>query len=286
MIDNLTETEKKMYELMARLHTNNVPVIFKGALITKLVLADNDSLSVSRATQDMDMNWIGSVPDMDTMRESIETAINKGEKTKRYSVIVRREYGERKSAGFVITDTETGNTITKMDVDVRKYESGYAEYYYGNTIFHGVTPDQIICDKISAISSARVFRRTKDLVDLYALSQCVSTTAEKIGETAHNNGRVFGSFAELMERKDDVKHSYEKLKGVTNKPPFDDVYSHIIKFVEPFAGGVLDKKWEPDSEMWVNDNSCNGQRSGYIWVRPHTRKGRFVKGHWRKHSRK
>ena len=42
----------------------------------------------------------------------------------------------------------------------------------------------------------------------------------------------------------DIRHAYEKMTGVVNKPSFDLVYNRVHHFVEPFVIGVSrDVSW-------------------------------------------
>ena len=52
-----------------------------------------------------------------------------------------------------------GVEIGKIDVDMRQYKGDTATYNVGEVKFIGVAAEQILGDKISAISGDRVFRR-------------------------------------------------------------------------------------------------------------------------------
>ena len=45
-----------------------------------------------------------------------------------------------------------------------------AIYEISDICFRGVSVDQMLADKISAVSGDKIFRRVKDVVDLYYLS--------------------------------------------------------------------------------------------------------------------
>jgi hypothetical protein len=40
-MDKLTDSEKLMYDVMGAIANGNVPVVYKGAMITKLILQEN-----------------------------------------------------------------------------------------------------------------------------------------------------------------------------------------------------------------------------------------------------
>jgi hypothetical protein len=58
----LTEQEKRMYDVMAAIMNGGAPVIYKGALITKLILQENQFNDFVRETRDIDASWVGSPP--------------------------------------------------------------------------------------------------------------------------------------------------------------------------------------------------------------------------------
>jgi hypothetical protein len=63
-------------------------------------------------------------------------------------------------------------------------------YHFANMTFQGVTPDNVIADKISVVASDKVFRRAKDLIDIYALAHCVNVTIADIRRIWEREKRV------------------------------------------------------------------------------------------------
>ena len=58
----LTAQEKRMYDVMGAIANSNVPVVYKGALITKLILQENQFDDFARETLDIDASWVGTTP--------------------------------------------------------------------------------------------------------------------------------------------------------------------------------------------------------------------------------
>lgn len=75
-------------------------------LVTKLVLLENAFEKSSRETKDIDANWVGSPPTMEQLVTSISDAL--GELQETYEVKVKREYGEKISAGIDLVNRKTG----------------------------------------------------------------------------------------------------------------------------------------------------------------------------------
>jgi hypothetical protein len=107
-------------------------------------------------------------------------------------------------------------------------------YQFGNVTFQGVTPDNVLADKISVIASDKVFRRTKDLIDVYALSHCVSVKTADIHGIWKRESRIIGRFDAFCNRQDELRHAYDKLRRIDTKPEFDKIYSCLFKFLQPF----------------------------------------------------
>jgi hypothetical protein len=107
-------------------------------------------------------------------------------------------------------------------------------YPYGETILLGVTPDNVIAVKINAVSSDKLFRRAKDLIDLYALAHCLTVKTADICRIWERKSLAIGTFEEFRNRLNDLRHSYEKLSRVDPKPEFDKIYYYLTQFLRPF----------------------------------------------------
>lgn len=245
----MTDNEKLMYQILGNFSNVDAPIVFKGALITKLVLAESGYNLLERATKDIDANWIGTPPTM----ENLTNTVNKSLKTfegKLYAKAIR-EYSDKKSAGIAIIDTETGDRVIAMDISIKPV-IGSRIYHYGEAEIRGVLANEILADKISVLSKHLIFRRAKDIVDVYALAHCVKVHTQEIFRIYDNNPtRNVGIFDEFYSRRQDVGHAYDKLTGISGKPPFDDVYAYLSKFLHPFANrDEVSKVWNGDTVSW------------------------------------
>ena len=60
--------------------------------------------------------------------------------------------------------------MLSMDIDIKPVVASRT-YYYGSAAINGVVVNEILADKISTCSSDSVYKlRTKDMVDVFALS--------------------------------------------------------------------------------------------------------------------
>ena len=245
MANRLTDSEKLMYDVMGAIANGSVPVIYKGAMITKLILQENDFDDFVRETQDIDASWAGETsPSM----EQLTDMLNRSLAGLGLSAVVKRKYGEKMSAGYKIVDA-SGDIKLSIDIDMRAAVDSRA-YQFGNVTFQGVTPDNVLSDKISAASSDRIFRRAKDLIDIYALAHCVTVRTDNIRHIWERESRELGDFNAFIYRRDELRHSYEKLRRVSAKPEFDTLYDYLTSFLTPFTEA------KAAALVWNNGECC------------------------------
>ena len=93
----MTEKEQFMYRLMGEISKSDAPIVFKGAMITKLILAEGGYSALERQTRDIDANWLGAPPSMSALVATVNDAL--GDLGKTICAVAFREYGEKMSAG-------------------------------------------------------------------------------------------------------------------------------------------------------------------------------------------
>jgi hypothetical protein len=112
----LTAQEKRMYDVMGAIANSNVPVVYKGALITKLILQENQFEEFARETQDIDASWAGAnPPPMEQLTAMLNSALN----GLGLNAVAVREHGEKTSACYDIIETVSGELAMAVDIDVR-----------------------------------------------------------------------------------------------------------------------------------------------------------------------
>ncbi len=242
---NITAEEKLMYDVMKAIYDSGIPVNFKGSMVLKACLIEAGYEEETRHTVDIDANWYTKTPPTaEQMVGSLQKAISKSGIDLKVSIY--RMYGECRSAGFELTDSESGEVLFTMDVDVNRPVPQTKIYEIAGVRFCGVAPIQMISDKVSAISTDKVFRRIKDVVDLYYISHVVPFDLSAVLETLENSGRNLESFNGFLRRPEELRHSYEKFRftGDVSKPPFEDVYRTVKTYIKD----VLPKERNRDYE--------------------------------------
>ena len=229
----ITAEERLMYQVMKAIYDSGIPVSFKGSMVLKACLLEAGYAGETRHTVDIDGNWNSDTPPTaEQMVESLQEAIRmQGIDLK---VSIYRMYGEGRSAGFELTDRNTGEILFSMDIDVNRPIPPTKMYAVEGLHFRGVAPAQMIADKISAVSSDKVFRRIKDVVDLYYLSKVFDFDKDDVLQRLKDSSRGLGNFYGFLHQRGELEHSYDKFRfaGDVNKPPFEDVYRAVKRYIK------------------------------------------------------
>lgn len=229
----LTAEEKMMYEVMRAIYDSGIPLDFKGAMVLKACLLEAGYSEEIRHTVDIDANWHSEVPaTAEQMTESLQRALAKSGID--LGVSIYRMYGEGRSAGFELKDNLTEEILFSMDVDVNRPTSATKIYEIENFKFRGISVSQMLADKLSSVSTDKVFRRIKDVVDLYYLSKVFSFEKNEVIQTLKNSDRTLDTFQGFLYRKDDLRHAYEKFRftGGVDKPSFNEIYSSVKSYIK------------------------------------------------------
>ena len=230
---NITAEEKLMYEVMKAIYESGIPINFKGSMVLKAFLMEAGYSEDTRHTVDIDGNWNSDTPPTDEqIAQSLQAALDKSGINLKVSNY--RKHGDGRSAGFNLTDSFTDELLFTMDIDVNRPIPSTKIYEIEGISFCGVAPIQIIADKIAVVSSNKVFRRIKDVIDLYYLSGVFKFDYRAVKQTLRNSGRTLGDFDSFLHGTEDLKHSYEKFRfsGDVNKPPFETVYAKVKSYVK------------------------------------------------------
>ncbi len=249
----MNNKEELMYSILGELGNSNIPLIFKGGLITGLFLMEQSFHDVHRATKDIDANWVGTPPTLEEISSSLYDAIK--DKHSNLEVKAIRSFGEKKSAKFVFTDKHTDIDLITMDLDIHR-GSGFRTYFYGTASFNGVLPLEILLDKISSSSKDLIYKwRTKDLLDVYMLCHCFSFKIKDIFDYSQKYKREINDFSAFSQKRNEIEHAYNKLNSINGKPEFSEVYTFLDKVFTPFREGIQkDFFWNSEKLDWQDSS--------------------------------
>lgn len=245
------ELMELLYRIMEELSESGVPIVFKGAMILNLITRTNNPSEVERRTRDIDGDWIGDGPTMEQIERVLCQAVKNVDDS--LDIQVSRDYGEKKSAGFKIIDSKQ-EKIASIDLSIRSncYTAPYISHING-VMITGASLTKMLSDKLYAISGESICRRVKDLLDIYVMSFIAEFQIKEIREIWQSTGRVPGDFSQFRNHMNELSKAYEKMKGITNKPDFLELYTRLSLFLIPFY--ELEKKtdmvWR--TENWVHN---------------------------------
>lgn len=146
---------------------------------------------------------------MDDLRAILQSAVNGVKTTCKVTVVQTREYAEGKSAGFDFVEDD-GEILTFMDLSVKKNKY-YQIYEIDGISFYGQTVEKILVDKIYICSTRKIFRRVKDVIDLYILSYSWRGSYHSLLTLSKEADRAFESFEKFTENFSDLEHAYNKI---------------------------------------------------------------------------
>ncbi len=245
----MTEREKLMYSVITQLASTDVPLIFKGGMVTNLVLDENSYVGVRRATVDIDANWTDTPPTMQYLTGVLTRALSGINPD--YLIIPFREYGDNRSAGFNVFEKAAQAKVFSMDIEIKPV-TGSRTYHYGEMSFQGVLPAEILADKIVSVSGDLVYKhRAKDVIDTFALSHCILVNTREIYYACHSRGKEIKDFNGFLTKLPEMEHAYNKLGRIDNKPHFSAVHEYLSDFLEPFISKDFSEQvWDANRRSW------------------------------------
>lgn len=148
---------------MKAIYDSGIPIDFKGSMVLKACLLEAGYSEEIRHTVDIDANWDAEVPPTaERMTESLQKALTKSGIDLEISIY--RMYGKGRSAGFELKDNSTEEVLFSMDIDVNRPALPTEIYEIENFKFRGVSVSQMLADKLSSVSTDKIFRRIKDVL--------------------------------------------------------------------------------------------------------------------------
>jgi len=181
-------------------------------------------------TRDIDADWIGEPTSMRILHRYISLALSKINPI--LSCEIGRNYGDGKSAGFIIY--KQGVKWFTMDIDMR--QNPYSTVYttVNGINFNGASLHKMFADKIQAISTQKIFRRAKDVYDLYLLSAVQGYSTYDTYLIWKSLNRQPEDFSCFINRLVDLEYAYNKIRDIKIKPDFNIIYPKVYHFAEPF----------------------------------------------------
>lgn len=219
--------EEFLYKIIEEVSKENAPIVFKGGLALKDILSQSNMNNViDRKTIDIDANWIGKV-NYEEITKVFQKAVSKVDKNCR--IELNRLPSEKKSMGYKILNGEN-RVISKIDIDI-KDNPFYVIFTVEDVSIKYSSLEKIMADKLNALSGDHALRRTKDLLDIYLILKNNEIDFSKVKDILDYDNRELNDFSFMMENVELMKDGYEKLKGITNKPSFEEIWKIVIEYL-------------------------------------------------------
>lgn len=228
-----------MYEVMKAIYDSGIPISFKGSMVLKASLFEAGYFEDTRHTVDIDANWnTDKPPSAKQMIESLQKALK--QTGIELNINLYRMYSEGRSAGFEFKDNDTDELYFTMDIDVNRPMIQTKLYELGEFRFRGAVPAQMVVDKILVISTEKIYRRIKDVVDLYYMSKVFSFHQADVRRVIESNGGKIGDFSDFLSGTDNLRYAYEKFRfeGGVHKPPFEEVYKNVKAYIRDMIPNI------------------------------------------------
>lgn len=249
MINILDEKELLFLKIMDKLAKAQPDKLkFKGAMVLKTILANKDYDKASRDTQDIDGDFYNENYDYKPLVKSFQNELN----SLGVIIEVKREPTPSRSLGLEFL--KDGKKISKMDLSFRlnKYTTTHT---YNDIVFEGSIIEKIISDKVLATSGTKIFRRVKDIFDLFLIKEAfdsinINDVWKIINEMDINEDKKIDDFDGFLNRKSDLAQAYSKFTGTKNAPDFDTLYNDVLEFIKPFINKKKDVTWSNKTKKW------------------------------------
>ena len=240
-----------MYKVIESISILKYPIVFKGALVLNHLMETKGIIETQRGTKDIDADWVGGRISMEELLSIIKEAIFYIE-IDGLEVRLIREATERRSSGFEVLLND--QNLFSFDISLRENEFTTEYTTKNGIVFIGASKEKIFVDKISAISGRVLFRRIKDIYDLYLLSMLDGYYIREINYVLEHSGRELSGFNEFINDIDEIKNAYLKMRGIINPPEFDIMYGRVRDFSSPYitngytSGNGL---WNVKAGLWI-----------------------------------
>lgn len=249
---NTEQSRKLMNNLIEKMAILKYPVVFKGALVMQNLLDMHGISNTYRGTEDIDMDWGTTLENKTLVQNAIENVV-KSLGIDGVYIEKTRDFGDKQSGGFNIVHQK--NILFSLDVNLRE-NPFFAAYKTDNGInFNGASKEKMIADKILVISKQLVFRRSKDIYDLHLLGQLPNIRYNDIVYIINVSNKPLGEFKQFINNILELKHSYDKLRGIVNKPSFEESYTYVRDFISPFILGLEAYNnhitWISNERRWI-----------------------------------
>lgn len=227
-------------------------IILKGGLNLEVALIKYNSPINARPTVDADFQLFS-----EDILESLLAEIPhlESQLNLKYKVFDRRGLDKTPNSDSITIETDLGVKF-EVDINISKYKVDVEVFDIEYPL--GYSMESMLADKLKVFYSKKIYRRSKDLYDLYLLSVAKNfkliATKSVILDKWENT--VFPEMPLHSANLDDLKYAYNKLSGIGDKLEFEEIYKKVFEFTTPLIGFIFSKaaddlQWDANKREWV-----------------------------------
>ena len=231
--------------------------VLKGgtALATKLI--EGNLPQLTRQTKDIDIHcsdksyWI-------FFSEHVEDILNDNALGYRYKLLKQRGLEKTGFSDSIVLEVSSPTFTKTIGLDMNLKDTELPTIFIPSLGINAYDNYTMLSDKLSVIFSKKIFRRVKDMYDIYALAQLSNYSMYKLLCVVKNKFPNYHEF-ELMlkiENYAELEHAFTKFSGLQMDFDFKSLYTVCCKFSIPVLtclnadnyGGEF--KWSKTLQQW------------------------------------
>lgn len=250
------DIEKVMYDFL-----QGCKSLYKGKIILKGCMALKEHLNEKgndnfRITQDIDFSIDNHNHWEMYVRNCCDKATENSKIGAKYELIKRRGFSKNPNSDSITINAKLPDDVIfrfKIDMNVKPQDL--------KTVDAGSCIDLysiygILKDKINVITTRKVCRRVKDLIDVYQIVTTMDIDYNKMIDSLEYDNKVV-NYLTKTESRQEIKHAFDKYENI-NKPDFDEMMRVVLTFTLPIIyektyGRSIYKyvKWDYKKGSWV-----------------------------------
>lgn len=227
----------------------------RGDLVLKGGLALEDKLRVTapdfiRYTHDIDLH-VGSIETYTEVFGDIESWLNSGTNKYVFKSTKVRDF-KNGSAGYDFI-VSAGTEQMRVGIDLNVAPMQIISIDYTDT-FSIPTYDiyTMLADKMAVMCNRVIFRRIKDLYDIYAILHLADISYAQLWQRVERKRPGVVSqhnYMLLPEHYDSLQHAFTQFKGIEQHHDFDSIISVVSYFMTKYMKGDV-VIWDHNQLIW------------------------------------
>ena len=251
--ENCTENELLDYLVLVIARHLSCNVAFKGGYMLNQLIP-----TFSRVTHDIDFS-VSEKSNYNEVTNVLRTICDKFKNENYIESYKIKEIADLTHSGGVDMYDSDGKKILGVDVGIHDISFGITHYNLSFTDVDGFNVERMLADKLTAITTRKRFRRTKDLYDFYVITNYFDVDLDKLSDYVGRRGNVewdnipFDDTIIVQYQRAWDKLNIEIYDDVSafKKPDFDIVLRRFYQIAMSIKLKLDVHKWESKNERCI-----------------------------------